>query len=83
MYEMVMGAAPFQAATAHEMMEAEDAAAAVAARQERPDPPALDAIVAAAMAPDPERRPQTMARWSTSWPRWCGAAPRPSPTCWA
>ncbi|HEY4188141.1 MAG TPA: protein kinase [Polyangia bacterium] len=60
-YEMVIGAAPFHTATDETMLD-QKMRPLPSLRIERPDIPlALDAIVAAAMAPDASHRPQTMA----------------------
>lgn len=61
MYEMVIGAAPFRSATDETILD-QKMRPLPSLRGERPDIPlALDAIVAAAMAPDAAHRPQTMA----------------------
>ena len=60
-YEMVMGTAPFHGATDETMLD-QKMRPLPSLRVDRPDiPQALDAIVAAAMAPDASHRPQTMA----------------------
>jgi len=60
-YEMLLGTPPFRSATGETMLE-QKMRPFSSLREQRPDvPPGLDAIVAAAMAPDPDRRPQAMA----------------------
>ena len=60
-FEMVMGTAPFHGATDETMLD-QKMRPLPSLRVDRPDiPQALDAIVAAAMAPDASHRPQTMA----------------------
>ncbi len=61
MYEMVIGTAPFRAATDDTILD-QKMRPLPSLRVDRPEIPlALDAIIVAAMAPDAAHRPQTMA----------------------
>ena len=60
-YEMLIGGAPFRSATGDTMLD-QKMRPLPSLRVQRPEIPAgLDAVVAAALAPDAARRPQTMA----------------------